>query len=62
MWFSCYILTAAHEFCYKYQSEASSHVIGWTNSRTSTRYMDFIESFNISQDLPTICYAHFSGC
>ena len=28
----------------------------------STQYMDFVEIFNISLDLPTIYFAHFSGC
>ena len=31
-------------------------------SNTGTPYMDFVEIFNISRDLPTIYFAHFSGC
>ena len=31
-------------------------------SHTSTQYMDFVEIFNISLDLSTIYFAHFSGC
>ena len=29
---------------------------------TSTRCMDFVEIFNIVQDLSTICFSLFSGC
>ena len=31
-------------------------------SHTSTQYMDFVKFFNISLDLPTIYFAHFSEC
>ena len=31
-------------------------------SYTSTQYIDFVEIFNISLDLSTIYFAHFSGC
>ena len=31
-------------------------------SHTSTQYMDFVKIFNISLDLSTIYFAHFSGC
>ena len=31
-------------------------------SHTSTQSMDFVEIFRISLDLPTIYFAHFSGC
>ena len=31
-------------------------------SHSSTQYMDFGEIFNISLDLSTIYFAHFSGC
>ena len=45
------------------QSGAPGRVIGWTNfSDSSTQYMDFVEIFNISLDLSTIYFAHFSGC
>ena len=30
-------------------------------SHISTQYMDFVEIFNISLDLSTIYFAHFSG-
>ena len=29
---------------------------------TSTQYMDFLEIFNISLDLSSVHFAHFSGC
>ena len=29
---------------------------------TSIQYMDFAEIFNVSVDLSTIYFAHFSGC
>ena len=44
------------------QSRAPGFVIGWTNSHTSTQYMDFIEIFKISLDLSTVYFAHFSEC
>ena len=31
-------------------------------SHLSTKYMDFVEIFNISLDLSDIYFAHFSGC
>ena len=31
-------------------------------SHTSTRYMDFVEIFNIILDLSITCFSHFSGC
>ena len=31
-------------------------------SHTATQYIDFIEIFNVSLDLSTIYFAHFSGC
>ena len=31
-------------------------------SHTSTQCMDFVKFFNISLDLPTIYFAHFSEC
>ena len=31
-------------------------------SHTSTQHMDFVKFFNLSLDLPTIYFAHFSGC
>ena len=31
-------------------------------SHTSMDLMDFVEIFNISLDLSTIYFAHFSGC
>ena len=31
-------------------------------SHTSAQYMDFVENFNISLNLSTIYFAHFSGC
>ena len=31
-------------------------------SHTSTQNMNFVEIFNISLDLSTIYFAHFSGC
>ena len=31
-------------------------------SHNSTQYMDFVEIFNISLDLSTIYFAHFSWC
>ena len=31
-------------------------------SHASTRFMDFVEIFNIVQDLCTICFSRFSGC
>ena len=31
-------------------------------SHTSAQYMDFVEIFNISQDLSSIYFANFSGC
>ena len=31
-------------------------------SHTSTQYIDFVETLNISLDLSTIYFAHFSGC
>ena len=31
-------------------------------SHTSTQYMDFVETFNISLDLSIIYFAHFSEC
>ena len=31
-------------------------------SPTSTQYIDFVEILNISPDLSTIYFAHFSGC
>ena len=31
-------------------------------SHTSTQYIDFVEILNISLDLSTINFAHFSGC
>ena len=31
-------------------------------SHVSTQYMDFVEIFNISLNLSTICFANFSGC
>ena len=31
-------------------------------SHTGTQYMDFVEIFNVSLDVSTVCFAHFSGC
>ena len=31
-------------------------------SLTGTQYLDFVEIFNISLDLSSIYFAHFSGC
>ena len=31
-------------------------------SHTSIQYMDFVVIFNVSQNLSTIYFAHFSGC
>ena len=31
-------------------------------SHTSTQCMDFVDIFNVSLDLFTIYFAHFSGC
>ena len=31
-------------------------------SDTSTQWMDFVEIFNISLDLTTICFPNFNGC
>ena len=31
-------------------------------SHTSTQYIDYVEILNISLDLSTIYFAHFSGC
>ena len=31
-------------------------------SRTSIPFMDFVELFNVSLDLSTIYFAHFSEC
>ena len=31
-------------------------------SHTSTQYMDYVDIFNISLDLFTTYFAHFSGC
>ena len=31
-------------------------------SHISSQYEDFVEIFNISLDLSTIYFAHFSGC
>ena len=31
-------------------------------SHTSTQYMDFVDIFNVSLDLSTVYFAHFSGC
>ena len=31
-------------------------------SHTSTQYMDFVDIFNVSLDLSTIYFAHFSEC
>ena len=31
-------------------------------SHTDTRYTDYVEILNISVDLSTIYFAHFSGC
>ena len=31
-------------------------------SHISTQYIDFVEILNISLDLSTIYFAHFSGC
>ena len=31
-------------------------------SQTSIQYMDFVKIFNISLDLSTIYFAHFSEC
>ena len=42
------------------QSRAPGRVNGWTH--TSTQYMDFLETFNISLDLFTTYFDHFSGC
>ena len=42
------------------QPGAPGRVIGWTNSHTSTQYMDFVE-VNISLDLSPIYFANFSG-
>ena len=36
------------------QSGAPCHLIGWTNSRISIQYMDFVEIFIVSLDLSTI--------
>ena len=45
------------------QSGAPGRVIGWTNfSHLSTQYIDYVEILNISLDLSTIYFAHFSGC
>ena len=33
------------------QSRTSGHVTGWTNSHTSTQYIDFVKMLNISLDL-----------
>ena len=44
------------------QSRAPGRVIGWTDlSHTGTQYMDVVEIFNVSLDLATIYYPHFSG-
>ena len=44
------------------QSGALGRVIGWTNfSQYHSMDMDFVETFNISLDLSTICFVHFSG-
>ena len=31
-------------------------------SHTSTQYMDFVDIFNVSLDLPPFYFAQFTGC
>ena len=40
---------------------APGRVIGLTNFRTGIQCMDFVEIFNVSLDLSTICFANFGG-
>ena len=42
-----------------------NRIIGWTNfsySHSISQYMDFVIIFNISLELSSIYFAHFSGC
>ena len=44
------------------QSGAHGHVIGWTNFSHKYSIHGFCQHFNISMDLFTVYFAHFSEC
>ena len=44
------------------QSGAPSRVNGWTNFSHLHSIHGFSQSLNVSLDLSTIYFAHFSGC
>ena len=41
------------------QSRAPDHVIHWTNSHSSTQYMDFVKIFSVLLELSSV---YFDGC
>ena len=45
-----------------HEADDAYSILAGPISGTGTQYMDFVEIFNISLDLSTIYFAHFSGC